>query len=104
MSGIGHGRNRRWGRKGGGRPSFFDGKHSSFGEGHRTKTLSVNPLTTSSNEEVQYDDEVFRKIEDYFDEAKRGEPVQVGDPPQYVLWILASLVGGKFVWSCRSFD
>ena len=40
----------------------------------------------SSNEEAQSNDEVFREIEDYFGEAKKGgDPVQVGDPPQYVL-------------------
>ena len=37
------------------------------------------------NKEAQFDDEVFHEIEDYFEEAERKEPVQVGDPPQYVL-------------------
>ena len=48
--------------------------------------MSVNPpLALCSNEEAQSNDEVFREIKDYFEEAERGEPVQVGDPPQYVL-------------------
>ena len=45
------------------------------------ETFPVNPSTLSSNEEAQSNDEVFCEIEDYFDEAERGEPVQVGDPP-----------------------
>ena len=62
------------------------GDSSSFSCVHRKrKTLPVNPPTLSSNEEAQSDNEVFREIEDYFDEAERGEPAQVGDPPQYVL-------------------
>ena len=34
--------------------------------------MPVNPPMLSSNEEAQSDDEVFREIEDYFDEAERG--------------------------------
>ena len=60
--------------------------------------MLVNPPTLPSNEEVQYDDEVFREIEDYFEDAEKGEPIQVGDLPQYVLssraWLGASLFGG----------
>ena len=60
--------------------------------------MSVNPPTLSSNKEVDSTDEVFRDIEDYFDEAKRGDPVQVDDPPQYVLsshaWLRVSSSGG----------
>ena len=82
MFGRGDRRNRRQGREGGGQPSFFfDGRRSSFGEGRRMETFPVNPSTLSSNEEAQSNDEVFYEIEDYFDEAERGEPVQVGDPP-----------------------
>ena len=48
--------------------------------------MSINPPpTVSLNKEAQSDDEVFCEIEDYFEEAERGEPIQVGDPPQYVL-------------------
>ena len=43
------------------------------------------PPMLSSNEEAQSDDEVFREIEDYFEETERGDPVQLDDPPQYVL-------------------
>ena len=102
MSGRGHKRNRRRGHWGSGQPPFFfDGRHCSFSEHHRRETLSINlPPMLSSNEEAQYDDEVFCEIEDYFKEAKRGEPVQVGDPPQYVLshmlsylWEQVHLVG-----------
>ena len=60
--------------------------------------MLVNPLTLSSNKEVWFDDEVFREIKDYFEEAERREPVQVGDPPQYVLsshaWLGESSSGG----------
>ena len=85
MSGRGHKHNRRRGCEGGRQPSFFfDGRRSSFGEGHRRKTFPINPLPLSLNEEGQSDDKVFHEIEDYFDEAERGEPLQVGDPPQYV--------------------
>ena len=60
--------------------------------------MPINPPTPSSNEEAQSDDEVFCEIEDYFDEAEKGEPIQVGDPPQYVLsshaWLGARSFGG----------
>ena len=87
MSARGYRHNRLRGRKGGGQPSFFfDWRRSSLGESRKRETLSVNPpLTLSSNKEAQSDDEVLCEIEDYFEEAKKGEPVQVGDLPQYVL-------------------
>ena len=48
--------------------------------------MPVNPSPMLFlNKEVQFDDEVFHEIKDYFEEAERGEPIQVGDPPQYVL-------------------
>ena len=60
--------------------------------------MPVNLPMLSLNEEAQSNDEVFREIEDYFDEAEREELVQVGDPPQYVLsshtWLGASSSGG----------
>ena len=38
--------------------------------------MSINPpLMLSSNKEAQSHDEVFREIEDYFEEAERGEPI-----------------------------
>ena len=76
MSGRGHRRNLRQGHEGGGRPSsFFDERCSIFGECHRRETLSVNlPLVLFLNEEGQSDD-VFREIEDYFEEAEKGKPV-----------------------------
>ena len=88
MFGRGHRHNCRQGRDSGWRPSsFFDGRRSFFGEHHRRETLPVNPpLVLFSNKEAQSDNKVFWEIEDYFEEAKRGEPVQVGDPPQYVLF------------------
>ena len=43
---------------------------------------------------------VFHEIEDYFDEAEKGEPVQFGDPPQYVLsshaWLGVRLFAGAY--------
>ena len=80
--------------------TFFliDERHSSFGEGRRRETLPVNPLTPSSNKEAQSNDEVFCEIDNYFDEVEKGEPVKVGDSPQYVLsshaWLGVSSSGG----------
>ena len=71
MSGRGHKHNHLRGHEGGGRPSsFFDGRRSSFGKRRRRETLSVNPSPALSlNEEAQSNNEVFREIEDYFEEA-----------------------------------
>ena len=85
--------------RGGGKPFFFfDARRSSSNEGRRRETLLVNHLMPSSNKEAQSNDKVFCKIEDYFDEVERGESVQVGDPPQYVLsshaWLGARSSGG----------
>ena len=82
MSGRGHRRNHRRGCERGKRYSFFfDRRRSSFSEGRKREILPVNPPTPSSNKAMHYDNEIFQKIEDYFDEAERGEPVQAGDPP-----------------------
>ena len=77
ISGRGHMHNRCRGCEGGGWPSsFFDWRRSSFDEHRRRETLSINTSSMlSSNEEVQSNDEVFSEIEDYFEEAERGEPI-----------------------------
>ena len=39
------------------------------------------PLAIPSNEKTYYDENVFCEIEDYSEKAKRGDHVQVVDPP-----------------------
>ena len=46
----------------------------------------------SSDEEIHFDDEIFREIEDYAREAEREEHVQAGDPP-YIC--LRKMFGGR---------
>ena len=63
-------------------------------------TLSVKPPVLSLNEEAQSNDEVFHEIEDYYEEAEKGEPVQVNDPLQYVLSSHARLSVGASSSGC----
>ena len=83
MFGRGHERNRHQGCRGGRQlPSFFDGIPSSFGGLHRGETPVVNPpLALPFKEEMHSNDDIFREIEDYSEEAKRGDQVQDVDPP-----------------------
>ena len=74
-----------------------------FGEGRRRETLSVNLHPTFySNKEVQSDDEVFHEIEDYFDEAERGEPIQVRDPLS--MYSPHTLGWGQVLLVCQPFN
>ena len=55
------------------------------------------PHALSSNGKTYSDDDVFREIENYSEEAKRGDHIQVVDPPQYVLSLHAWLsMGASF--------
>ena len=75
MSGRGHRRNRHRGRRGGGLPSFFEGRPSLLDRSRRGSPAANPPGVPSSDEEVHFDDEIFREIEDYAMEAEREDNV-----------------------------
>ena len=67
--------NRHQGHRGGGLPSFFEGR-SSFFDRSRRGPLAANPLGAPSfDEKVHSDDEIFREIEDYAVEAEMEDRV-----------------------------
>ena len=75
MSSRGHRLNRHRGRRGGGLPSFFEGRNSVLDRSRRGSHAANPPGALSSDEKVYSDDEIFRKIEDYAMEAKREERI-----------------------------
>ena len=94
MSSKGHGQNRHRGCRSGGLPLFFDGRPSLLDRSRRGPPKPNPPGAPSSDEEVHYDDEIFKEIKDYTMEAEREERAQAGDPPTYVY------IGRLFVrWS-----
>ena len=52
-----------------------------MGRSRRRPPAANPPGAPSLNEEVHFDDEIFREIEDYAIEAEREDRVQAGDPP-----------------------
>ena len=65
MSGRGHRQNRHRGHRGGGLPSFIEGRPSLLDRSHKVPLTTNPPKLPSSDEEVHFDDEIFREIEDY---------------------------------------
>ena len=81
MSGRGHRQNRHRGCRGGGLPSFFEGRPSLLDRSHRVPLAANLPGASSLDEEVHSDEEIFREIKDYTTEAEREECIQAGNPP-----------------------
>ena len=85
MSGKCHRRNRHRGHRGSGLPSFFEGRSSLLDRSHRGSPAANPPGVPSLDEEVHFDDKIFREIKDYVMEAEREERVQAGNPSLYML-------------------
>ena len=89
MSGRGHRQNHHRGRRGGGLPSFFEGRPSILGRSRRGPPVVNPPGVPSLDEEVHSEDKIFREVEDFMIEDKRDEHIQTGDPPYMCLhWTL----------------
>ena len=73
MSGISHKRNCHRRHRGDGLPSFFKGRPSLLDRSRRGPHTTNPPRAPSSDEEVHFDDEIFREIKDYAMEAERDK-------------------------------
>ena len=67
--------NRYQGHRGGGLPSFFEGRSSLLDRSRKGPPAANPPGQPSLDEEVHSNDEIFREIEDYAMEAEREDCV-----------------------------